>query len=325
MAPLVEIAVLAVAGSELARGRITPGEFLAAGQYAVLGTMFGSAIAAVARLARSRAGAGRAVEVLSEPPMRYWRGRLPAGRGRIELRGVTVRGAGRPVLAGVDLVLPEGGLIAIVGRSGSGKSVLAALVGRLVDPDEGQVLLDGQALYTLDRKVLRQAVTYGLERPALMGETLTDVIAFGPSTPSTHELVAAAQAAQADGFIRRMPHGYGTRLADAPMSGGEVQRIGLARAFAHAGRVIVLDDVAASLDTVTEHEISQVLTGELADKTRLVVAHRASTAARSDVVVWLDRGTVRAVAPHSQLWRQRAYRALFQPEERAAGTNGDRP
>jgi ATP-binding cassette subfamily B protein len=114
-----------------------------------------------------------------------------------------------------------------------------------------------------------------------------------------------------------MPDGYRTHLADAPMSGGESQRLGLARAFAHAGLVIVLDDVAASLDTVTEHRISQVLTGELAGRTRLVVAHRASTAARADVVVWLDRGRVRAMAAHHELWRDCLYRALFEPAEKA--------
>ena len=127
-------------------------------------------------------------------------------------------------------------------------------------------------------------------------------------------------AAQADAFIRRMPEGYRTPLARAPMSGGESQRVGLARAFAHAGRVLVLDDVAASLDTVTEHEITRVLTGELADRTRLVIAHRASTAARADAVVWLERGRVRAVAPHRVLWGEAAYRALFESGAGAAGT-----
>src|SRR5204863_2237883 len=96
---------------------------------------------------------------------------------------------------------------------------------------------------------------------------------------------------------------YRTRLADAPMSGGERQRVGLARTFAHAGRVVVLDDVAASLDTVTEHHISRVLAGAMADRTRIVIAHRASTAARADFVVWLDEGGIRAVAPHQRLWQ----------------------
>jgi ATP-binding cassette, subfamily B, bacterial len=125
----------------------------------------------------------------------------------------------------------------------------------------------------------------------------------------------AARAARADGFIRRLPQGYATPLAQAPMSGGEVQRVGLARTFAHAGHVIVLDDVAASLDTVTEHHISRVLTGALGDRTRVIVAHRASTAARTDSVAWLDHGRLRAMAPHDELWRDPEYRALFEPGE----------
>jgi ATP-binding cassette, subfamily B, bacterial len=110
-----------------------------------------------------------------------------------------------------------------------------------------------------------------------------------------------------------MPAGYQTPLAKTPMSGGEIQRLGLARAFAHAGRVLVLDDVAASLDTVTEHHILQVLTGALANRTRLIVAHRVSTAAHADLVVWLNNGKVRSVAPHHQLWIQPCYRAVFDP------------
>lgn len=101
------------------------------------------------------------------------------------------------------------------------------------------------------------------------------------------------------------------------MSGGEAQRVGLARTFAHAGRLIVLDDVAASLDTVTEHQIARVLTARLAGRTRLVVAHRASTAARADLVVWLDGGRVRALRPHQLLWDDPAYRAVFEATEGA--------
>jgi ATP-binding cassette subfamily B protein len=116
---------------------------------------------------------------------------------------------------------------------------------------------------------------------------------------------------------------------DAPMSGGEVQRVGLARTFAHARRVVVLDDVAASLDTVTEHHIGAVLTGALASHTRIVVAQRASTAARADAVVWLEGGRVRAYAPHDELWLDAEYRALFEardePAPELAATNGTRP
>jgi ATP-binding cassette subfamily B protein len=148
----------------------------------------------------------------------------------------------------------------------------------------------------------------------LFGETIAEAIAFGAFEPSREEVIEAARLARADEFIRHMPGGYRARLSETPMSGGEVQRIGLARTFAHAGRVLVLDDVAASLDTVTEHHISRALTGALADRTRIVVAHRVSTAARADLVVWLDRRGIRAVAPHDELWRDRDYRGLFEPE-----------
>ena len=322
--PLLEILVLAVAGVQLVRGRLTPGEMLAAGQYVVLATTVGSAVDVVGRLARARAGAGRAAEVLGQPPMPYGTARLPAGPGEIEFRAVTVRAGGAPVLDGLDLVVPGGALVAVVGPSGAGKSLLAALAGRLIDPDQGEVRLDGMALPLVDRHQLRQEVTYGFERPALIGDTLADVIAFGARTPAPEEVVAAARAAEADAFIRRMPDGYRTRLADAPMSGGEVQRLGLARAFAHAGRVVILDDVAASLDTVTEHHVRRVLTGELGDRTRLVVAHRASTATRADVVVWLDSGRVRGVGPHHELRSDPDYRALFDPAHQA-GVVGSEP
>ncbi|OKK08727.1 ABC transporter ATP-binding protein [Streptomyces sp. CB03234] len=315
--PLVMVAVIAVAGLELARGRITPGEVLAASQYVVMATGIGSVVGTLNQLVQARATAGRLAEVFAEPPVEYGSEHLPDGRGRLEFRGVTVRAGGDTVLEDLDLTVPGGALVAVVGRSGSGKSLLAALAGRLVDPDEGEVLLDGVPLRRVDRGELRRAVGYGFERPVLLGETFADAIGFGPRTPATEELVAHATAARADAFIRHMPAGYDTRLADAPISGGEAQRVGLARAFTQAGRVLVLDDVAASLDTVTEHHISQVLTGALADRTRLIVTHRASTAARAELVIWLADGGVRARGRHRDLWADPDYRAAFQADAAA--------
>ena len=315
---LLEVAVLAVAGVLLADGRITPGEMLAASQYVLIAATLSSAVGFIDRLVRCRAAAQRINEVLEQPAVRYGQRRLGPGRGQLEFRKVSASSAGRPVLQGLDLLLPAGCLAAVVGRSGSGKSLFAALAGRLVDPDEGEVLLDGVPLAQLRLSDLRAAIGYGFERPVLIGETLADAIAFGDRPPSREDVVRAAQAARADDFIRRMPRGYATRLADAPMSGGEIQRIGLARTFAVPRRLVVLDDVAASLDAVTEHHISKVLTGALAGRTRIIVAHRASTAARADVVVWLDGGAIRATGPHAQLWRDGEYRALFAPDEGAA-------
>jgi ATP-binding cassette subfamily B protein len=315
---LLEVAVLAVAGVLLARGRISAGELVAASQYVLLASGVGGAVTGMTRLVRSRAAAARVAEILDEPPLRHGAAPAPPGRGRVEFRGVTARAGGRPVLAGIDLVVPGQAFVAVVGRSGSGKSLLAALAGRLADPDEGQVLLDGVALRELSRHELRREIGYGFERPVLLGETLADAIAAGTEAPPRDGIVAAACAARADGFIRRMPAGYDTALTDAPMSGGEVQRVGLARTFAHARRVVVLDDVAASLDTVTEHQISAVLTGALADRTRIVIAHRASTAARAEAVIWLQDGRVHAYAPHEQLWHDPDYRALFEVHDEPA-------
>jgi ATP-binding cassette, subfamily B, bacterial len=311
-----EIGVIAVAGALLAGGHISPGQMLAAGQYVFLAASLGALTGLVERLTSARAAATRLVEILEQEPLRYGSDVLPAGPGRLELRGVTVRSGDQVVLDRLDLDIPGGALVAVVGRSGSGKSLLAALVGRLADPDEGEVLLDGTSLRRLDRGELRRAVGYGFERPALFGRTVGDAIAFGAYRPPAEEVEEAARAAQADDFIRLLPNGYASPLDQAPMSGGEAQRVGLARTFAHAGRVVVLDDVAASLDTVTEHHISRVLTGALGDRTRLIVAHRASTAARMDAVVWLDGGRVRAMAPHRELWQDPDYRVLFEPDER---------
>lgn len=306
--PLLQVAVLAVAGLELSAGRISPGQLLAAVQYAGLGAGIGPVITHLGRLARARAGADRVVEVLSEPALPYGSAAAPPGDGRLEFRGVVVDG----VLDNVELVVPAGSAVAVVGRSGSGKSLLAALAGRLAEPDSGEVLLDGVPVRTLDRGELRRAVGYAFERPVLFGGTVDEAIAFGPVPASAGQVRAAARAASADAFIRRLPEGYGTPLADTPMSGGERQRIGLARAFAHPGRVLLLDDATSSLDTVTELQVGKALFGDLAGRTRLIVAHRAATAARADLVAWVDEGRIRAFGPHRRLWRDPAYRSIFQ-------------
>jgi ATP-binding cassette subfamily B protein len=159
---MVEIAVIGMAGVLLARGQISAGQMLAAGQYVFLAASLGSVAGLVSRITSARAAAQRLVEIFVQEPVRYGSDRLAMdGRGRVEFRGVTVRSGGEVVLDELDLVVPAGAMIAVVGRSGSGKSLLAALVGRLADPDEGEVLLDGVAAREIDRRDLRGAVGYG--------------------------------------------------------------------------------------------------------------------------------------------------------------------
>jgi ATP-binding cassette subfamily B protein len=314
---LLELAVLTVAGFELSKGRITVGAMLAAGQYVLLGATFTSAIGTVTQLARARTAARRTADILDQPPLPSGTKELPPGDGALTVDGVSVHLSGAAVLEGIDLSIAAGTFVAVVGRSGSGKSLLAAVLGRLVVPTEGQVLLDGVELTSLDERVLRSAVAYGFERPFLIGETIEDAIAFGEPTPDLRRVVAAAREARADDFVRRLPLGYQSALSDAPMSAGELQRLGVARAFAHAGRVLILDDVVSSLDTVTEHHIAEALACGLPQLTRVVIAHRVSTAAQADTVIWLERGRLRGMASHADLWQQPDYRALFEPDEAA--------
>ncbi len=295
--PLLQVAVLAVAGFELAHGRLTTGGLLAATQYSGLGANVGPVIAQLGRLARARAGAARLNAVMDRPAPAYGDAVLPVGPGRLEFREVSTS----EVIDGLDLVIPGGGSVAVVGRSGSGKSLLAALAGRLADPDEGEILLDGVALTSLGHDELRHAVGYAFARPSLFGPTIADAIGGDAET--------AARAACADPFIRRLPLGYRTPPGEAPLSGGESQRLGLARAFAHPGRVLILDDATSSLDTVTEVQVGDVLTRD--GRTRLIIAHRAGTAARADRVAWLDGGRIRACAPHHELWAHAEYREVF--------------
>ncbi|GAB2489178.1 ABC transporter ATP-binding protein [Streptosporangium sandarakinum] len=315
--PLLEVAVLAVGGLRLADGGLTAGELYSAARYVVLGAGIGSALGQVARLARARAAAVRITELTAGTPRAYGESPLPAGPGTLELRGVRAEGLGE-----IDLVVPGGCSVAVVGRSGSGKSALAALAGRLADPAAGTVLLDGVPLPRLSPGALRRAVGYAFERPVLVGDTVEEAVGLGLDEPDPRAVRRAAREACADAFVRRLPLGYGTRLDDAPMSGGERQRLGLARAFAHGRRLLVLDDATSSLDTVTERQVAAALAGRLGGRTRLVVTHRAATAAAADRVIWLDGGRVRGYGTHRALWRDPAYRAVFQADGPPPGPPG---
>jgi ATP-binding cassette subfamily B protein len=307
---LTQAAVVAVAGLGVAAGRLSPGEMLAASRYAVMAAGISGILDELAVLSRARAASDRLAELLAVPVVRHGRLSLPAEtaapQGRLELSGISAGDA----LSGLDLVVPGGAVVALVGRSGSGKSLVAALAGRLCDPDEGQVRLDGVPLPDLRRTDLRRAVTYAFERPRLLGATVEEAIAFGIDPVPPNRVRSAAQAARADGFISRLPEGYAAPMAETSLSGGEFQRLGLARALAHNARLVILDDATSSLDTATEAQIAAVLTAD-DGRTRLIVTHRLATAARADLVAWLDGGKVRACAPHHELWDDPDYQAVF--------------
>jgi ATP-binding cassette subfamily B protein len=310
---LMELAVLTTAGWQIAIGRLSPGAWLAAAGYTTLALGVFTSIDAVMEIAHSRAGAVRVSEVLETRPVGPPGGTasLGAGRGCLTLRQVTVRSGGHLVLNGLNLHIPAGLTVAVVGRSGTGKSTLVATLGRLTEPDEGEILLDGIPVTSLAPAGLRRAVAYAFARPASLGTTIADDIGYGALPVARADIERAARMAGAGDFIRRLPGGYDTPLDQAPLSGGERQRLGIARALVRRARVLVLDDATSSLDTATEARINSALQELRAAQTTIIVAHRAATAARADAVVWLDDGRVRSMAPHEQLWRDPAYRAIF--------------
>ncbi|WP_116247500.1 ABC transporter ATP-binding protein [Nocardiopsis sp. FIRDI 009] len=311
LAPAMQILVLATSGYVLAGGGISPGSLLAASGYTLLALGIFEQVSVFMGLAQARAGAQRLLELEREPVMRYGERELPPGPGAVRFRGVRVEGPDGPWLSDVDLEIPGGAVVAVVGRSGSGKTLLGALAGRLRDPDAGSVELDGVPLPELSPHALRAAVGWAFERPAHLGRSIADGIRLGNGDLGLPDVVEAARRARADGFVRRLPRGYDTPPREAPMSGGELQRLGLARAMAHGGRLLILDEATSSLDSVTEHEITSVLDEALADRTRIVLVHRMSRAARADLVLWLEAGRVRGFAPHTELLGVPGYRELF--------------
>ncbi|MGW3890062.1 ABC transporter ATP-binding protein [Micromonospora chokoriensis] len=327
VAPLLHLSVIAVGGYALTVNWLTPGQLVAAVRYAALGAGLGGVLATLNHLVRSRAGAHRIADVLAQPTAPTGTRPLPPGGGTLQLRAVSVHtDDGRPILDRIDLDVPAGATVAVVGTSGAGKSTLAAIAGRLHDPDTGDVRLDGVPLRHLDPAALRRAVGYAFDRPVLIGATIHDAIGLALPTesatpppepaPATPAVLAATRAAAIADVVERLPDGYRTPLTHTPLSGGETQRLGLARAFT-ADRLLILDDATSNLDTATEHRITQATTRRTDHRTRLLITHRAATAAAADLVAWLHTGRLRGLAPHHQLWADPEYRAVFTPTSSA--------
>ncbi len=313
LVPVVQVVVLSVAGWGVAQGRLSAAELVAVLSYVALVMSGLNDIDPVLEISGCRAAAARIAAVTVGQVPRWHRrfDRLPPGRGAVRLSEVTVTLDDKTVLDRLDLTIPGGATVALVGASGAGKSVLVGLLGRLYQPERGLVMIDERPVDALTDAGLRSAVAYAFERPALLGATLGEAIGYGRDEPDDVAVLVAARAAQADDFVRRLPEGYHTPVAEAPLSGGELQRLGLARAVAQDARVTVLDDATGSLDTATEAQVQEALRQVMAGRTCIVVTQRAATAAAADDVAWLEGGRIRAFGPHTELWSDPAYRALF--------------
>lgn len=313
LTPVRQIALLVVAGLGVVDGRLTAGELIAALGYSMLALGVLEQVDRLTTMAQSAAGCRRLLEVQHAPVVAVPavpRTLPPGGRGEIRFDQVSLAAGTDLVLDRVTFTVPAGAHVAIVGRSGTGKSLLVALLGRLTDVDSGAVLVDGVDVRDLDPAALRREVAYAFEEPLLFGASLGDAIAATAPLP-VPDVVDAARLASADSFVRRLPRGYDTPVEQAPLSGGELQRIGLARALARPCRILVLDDAMSSLDTATAADVARASRAARRGRTAVIVAHRAATAAGADLVAWLQNGRLRALAPHRELWDHSQYRAVF--------------
>jgi ATP-binding cassette subfamily B protein len=250
----------------------------------------------------------------SKPAITDGPGELRQVRGAIQFRDVHLDFAASPVLQGASLTVAPGERVAIVGASGSGKSVLAALVPRFHDVSAGAVLVDGQDVRELTLASLRRHIGVAFEDAFLFSDTVRANIAYGRPGATDAEIEAAAVAAAAHEFISELPKGYQTTVGERGMtlSGGQRQRIALARAILTDPAILILDDATSAVDAQTEEQIHDALRHVLAGRTTLLIAHRMSTLRLADRIVVLDAGRVQDSGTHAELLDRNAiYRGLL--------------
>ncbi|TXC96537.1 ABC transporter ATP-binding protein [Streptomyces sp. ISID311] len=231
--------------------------------------------------------------------------RIPAPRGEIRFENVTFRydPDAAPTLDGIDLTVPAGGSLAVVGPTGSGKSTLSYLVPRLYDVTGGRVTLDGTDVRDLDFDTLSRAVGVVSQETYLFHASVADNLRFAKPDATDDEIERAARAAQIHDHIAALPDGYDTLVGERGyrFSGGEKQRLAIARTILRDPPVLVLDEATSALDTRTEHAVQQAIDELTAGRTTLTIAHRLSTVRDADQIVVLDAGRIAERGTHDEL------------------------
>ncbi|WP_414654185.1 ABC transporter ATP-binding protein [Hyalangium sp.] len=275
---------------------------------------------------RASGAAERVFELMDRKPSIPSSGgeRLAHTQGRVQLQDLRFTYPARPdvpVLQGIDLTIEPGEVVAIVGPSGAGKSTIAAMLGRLYDPQSGRILLDGKDLKELDPEWLRQQIGVVAQEPLLFSSSIADNIRYGKAGASVAEVEAAARAANAHDFIIRFPERYDTLVGErgVQLSGGQKQRVAIARAVLKDPRLLILDEATSALDAESEHLVKDALDRLMRGRTTLIIAHRLSTVMGANRVLVLEGGTVVQSGSHSALMGQEGlYRRLVERQFVAA-------
>ena len=313
--------IIVYGGSNVIHGVMTTGDFFS---FTAALVMLYQPVKALGNLHNSvqqgLAAAERVFDVLDTPSEEeaITRGRPgPDGiKESIEYKGVSFRYAGHEgeVLKGVDLSIRKGEVVALVGSSGGGKTTLVNLLPRFFEVDEGSILLDGVDIREYPLWSLRKQVSVVTQDTILFNDTVTNNIAYGRKGAAEEDILAAARAAHADIFIEKLPEKYQTVIGEKGLrlSGGEKQRISIARAVLKDSPILILDEATSSLDTESERIVQRALEALMKNRTTLVIAHRLSTVINADKIVVIDKGRIAGIGPHAELLSSSPiYRKLY--------------
>ena len=305
--------VLLLGGRAVLAGRISVGDFVAFMQYMFILTWPMIALGWVVNIIeRGLASLGRLDKLLTAAP-EITSHRVPDApaqvRGDIEFRNLSFRYNGIPVLEDIDLRVRAGETLAIVGPTGSGKTTLINLIGRLYDAPPGSLLIDGRPITDYPLDALRRGIGYVPQETFLFSQTLGENIALGRPEASGEEIAQAAEVAGLADDLDGFPKGYDTRVGErgVTLSGGQKQRTAIARAVLRDPQILVLDDALSSVDTVTEEEILRHLKDVMRDRTSIIISHRVSTVQHADQIVVLKDGRIVERGTHAQLLARDGY------------------